>query len=269
MLDEQYEIKEIVFEDIQELRSLTPEGWGDIGNHFKDYFSWGCTKPIKIEVNHKIVAVGCAIFHQDTAWLGHIIVKEEYRRRGFGAKIVKALLEYCRTYGVSTISLVASRMGEPLYTGFGFEKVGTYIYLKGKPIVTQQHQNICKATTNDFNEIMTLDEYISGEKRGQIIGKYLEGSYLYKEDGVIKGVFSPLLGQGQIIATEKEAGLALLDVALSLKEEFAVPEENSDALNYLKEKGFVPFSKGTRMSLGNKCRVKMEQIYNRIGGNLG
>lgn len=262
-------IKEVVFEDIEELRSLTPEGWGDIGSHFKEYFNWGCTKPIKIEVNHKVVAVGCAIFHQDTAWLAHIIVKEDYRRRGFGAKIVEALLEYCRTYGVSTISLVASHMGEPLYTGFGFEKVGTYIYLKGNPIVTQQHQNICKATTKDFDEIMTLDEYISGEKRGQIIGQYIEGSYLYKDNGMIKGVFFPLLGQGQIIATEKEAGLALLDVALSLKQEFAVPEENREAINYLEEKGFVPFSEATRMSLGNKCRVKMEQIYNRTGGNLG
>lgn len=60
-----------------------------------------------------------------------------------------------------------------------------------------------------------------------------------------------------------------MDVALQTKTSFVLPKENKSGINYLRSKGFIQTLCASRMTWGEDINVKLNLIYNRIGGNLG
>jgi GNAT superfamily N-acetyltransferase len=54
--------------------------------------------------------------------LRRMYVRAEYRRRGIGTRLVRALIEHCATQGVQAIELWTARdgLGRRLYAGLGF-----------------------------------------------------------------------------------------------------------------------------------------------------
>lgn len=219
------------------------------------------------------------ILHDASAWLAHIIVKEECRKQGLGSMMVGELLRLCQTHKREIVSLIATDLGRPVYEKHGFVMQSSYVCLQeNKDLQNKSSQNktiqnnnpyIVSPSESDIPELLRLDEELSGEQRSKLLLLHLEGAFQYKKDGCIRGMFLPSLGQGMILAKDAEAGTALLSLVTRERDMFCFPEENKNGIVFLENKGFEKIHTVTRMIWGKSYPVELECIYARIGGNLG
>lgn len=266
------QIKVVEERDLKEIGTLSPEGWGDISYSFENYLRWDFAHPFKIMRGSQIAALGCLILHETSAWIAHIIVKEEYRKQGLGGVMVKDLLDLSQGYDRRSVSLIATDLGRPVYEKQGFRPQSTYICLQGNAgngFKEKDCPYIVSLNDADLPELLRLDEELSGEKRGKLILAHLDGALVYKKEGCISGMYLPALGQGLILAKYGDAGNSLLERAMEHRDLFCFPEENMEAVAFLKDRGFEQLHTATRMTWGIPCDVKLRHIYGRIGGNLG
>lgn len=59
-------------------------------------------------------------YGQNLAWIGMMIVAQEYRGRGIGKQLMLAALHYCESRNIATVKLDATPAGRPLYQSLGF-----------------------------------------------------------------------------------------------------------------------------------------------------
>lgn len=263
---------DFIIHDLKNINHLQPEGWPDIIPEFKFYLNSTFCYPIKLLTDNKIVALGCNIFFQDTCWIAHIIVDKDYRGNGIGKKLMNEIISFANNKGYETCVLIASSMGYPLYKKLGFKHISSYVYLKrDEPLNNLPISKFIIPFNSDFKEqILKLDRLATGEKREDILIPLLKKSHLFVKDNKVEGYYLPEFCEGGIIASTNEAGFALYDLKHRTQTKATIPEENFEAINYLKEKGFKEVEQyGTKMVLGKSLKWIPQYIYNRIGGNFG
>ena len=101
--------------DLDKIKALRPKGWINITSKFEEYMSRDFCYPIKISLDGRIIGLGCSIVFENTAWLAHIIVHEDFRNRGIGQQIVQFLLAHLKSKNIETYLLIATALGEPIY----------------------------------------------------------------------------------------------------------------------------------------------------------
>lgn len=257
--------------DLHLLPDLQPEGWGDILPSFDFYTKSTFCFPVKIVSDDKIVGIGTTIIHNDVAWLAHIIVHKEHRKKGIGKLITETLVDSLQSENCETIYLLATDLGAPVYEKVGFETETEYLFFKdinikngmAIPAAIQPYQEKFK------EQIAAIDKTTSGEERMFHLGEHLQNGFVWLENGLVNGFYLPTFGDGLALATNAAAGLDLLKFHLLSNEKLVFPKDNMAATNYLYEKGYKETVTGKRMRLGKKRDVTLENIYNRIGGNLG
>jgi spermidine synthase len=80
---------------------------------------------------NEVVGMGRAISDGvSDAYIQDIIVLKDYRRRGIGAGIVKALTAFLEARGIDWIALVGEPGTEPFYMKCAFRKMRGYIPMK-------------------------------------------------------------------------------------------------------------------------------------------
>lgn len=264
-------LEEFLDKDIAEIEELTPEGWNGIDKEFKFYLnnkSW--CYPIKIVLDNKIVGIGCAITFGKTAWLGHIIVSSNYRKRGIGTFIVKSLCNYLEENGIETISLVATDLGYPVYKKLGFELEEKYLFFKQEKVSYKyESENIVNYSKKYENQIYQLYKLILGENRRNLIENYIEEFKLYIKDDELLGVYLPTFKDGNIIAKNPDAGIELMKLRNSEKTIAVLPASNTIGAQFLLDEGFKEIRKASRMVYGKKLDWKKEFMFNRAAGNIG
>lgn len=107
--------------DLNSLPGLQPDGWQDITPSFEFYTRSSFCFPLKIISDDKIVGIGTTIIHHDVAWLAHIIVQKDYRKKGIGQLITERLVDSLKPMNCETIYLLATDLGAPVYEKAGFE----------------------------------------------------------------------------------------------------------------------------------------------------
>ena len=260
--------------EIDSIQNFQEEGWEDINEFYKFYVSSSFCHPLKLAIDGKIIAIGAAIIHEDVAWLAHIITLSDYRKRGFGTIITKKLIELSKENNCSTIYLIATDIGKKLYGTVGFTEETKYIFFKREESKNQfkifkYPKNIISYEKQFKKQILKLDKEISSENRVKHLENFLKDSFLYCEENVIEGFYMPLFGEGLILANNSVIGSELLKVHINKNDKVVLPENNSYAIQFLKNNGFYQNLTVTRMRLGLKRPVQFEKIFNRIGGNLG
>lgn len=108
--------------DLMPLSSLQPPDWGSIVPAHEIYLSSAFSFSFKFCVNSELVGVGTIIIHQKSAWLAHIIVHPEHRKKGLGELITRTLIDAAINKGCKVVSLIATESGEPVYKKCGFFK---------------------------------------------------------------------------------------------------------------------------------------------------
>lgn len=155
--------------------------------------------------------IGCGISFKNTAWLGHVIVQEEYQNLGIGTFIVDYLCRYLKNKGARSISLITTPGGYSFYRKQGFNLETEYIFLgQNRELEGTVSPKIDQLPKEDHFEVISLDKQVSGEDRSVILKDKLSNTYLYRDEGKIQGYYIPDLGEGLIIAQEVHSGLELM-----------------------------------------------------------
>lgn len=264
-------LKPIVFKDLEEIRNLQPENWSDIIPDIEFYLKSTFCNPIKATIDNKIVGTGTLIIFENTCWIAHIIVDSNFRNKGIGSQIVIELLKKVKDESIETCSLIATDLGKPVYLKAGFRIETEYIFLKREKQWTDcsVSKNVIPFEEKYRTAIYELDKVISGENREILLKLYLENSMLYVENENVGGYYLPDLKEGLIFADTNEAGLELMKLKYSTVDKAVIPFENVKGLEFLKQKGFIETSIGTRMVLGKSLNWDFSKMYSRIGGNFG
>jgi len=263
-------IETLTTEDLPLVGGLQPEGWPPITPAFQLYLHSNFCFPIKCTIDEQLVGLGATILHNQTAWLAHIIVSPSYRRKGIGAQITKSLIQIAEKYYCKTILLIATTLGEPVYTRLGFQKESEYVFLQNGNIQYQPEEIIHPYTVQFRKSILKLDHAVSGEDRSKLLMSHLDKARVVIHDGKVTGAYLPTLGEGLVIAETEKAGLALITERLAPdKNRIALPSENTNALRFLAANGYSEFLRGSRMYLGDPLCWQPSNLYSRIGGNMG
>jgi len=257
--------------DVNLLLDLIPEGWEGVLPIIHWYTCVSFCHPFKIVKKQKIVGVGVAVLHQDTAWLSHIMVHPLYRKQGVGAAITQYLIDFVCEKGIKSIYLIATEMGAPVYSKLGFEVETEYCVFKGEKIKLEEtlSDKIIPCRSEYKEQILLMDRLTSGEGRSAYFDEHLEQAQIFIKDEVIEGFYMPTLGDGLIIATTPLAGKELMKLRLATKDFFIFPQDNTIAAELMSEYNFKKMYKVKRMFLGERIKWNPEYLYNRVGGNIG
>ena len=112
--------------------AMRREGWGDRRVKLRFVAEHPRCAPLVAEADGAIVGTGVATFNGPVAWIGTIWVDPAWRRRGLGRALTLATIEAGEAAGCRTFVLVATKVGQPLYEGLGFE-VQTWYRIKEAP----------------------------------------------------------------------------------------------------------------------------------------
>jgi Acetyltransferase (GNAT) family len=265
------DVQNLEHTDLELINELKPADWPDIVTPFTFYISSSFCFPVKVMNNGTIAGIGSAIIHNDVAWLAHIIVHQACRGRGLGGLITQTLVDIARKYNCSTIYLIATELGEPEYIKAGFVTETEYLFFKDiKP--TADHTlpaGIIPYSAAYRDVLARLDRRVSGEDRMHHAVHYLNDGFLYQAGGITEGFFLPGFGEGLIIANTVNAGTALMKMRLLSKTNACFPVGNKEAAALLYQYNYREFKSAKRMRLGKERIWQPENIYSRIGGNLG
>lgn len=258
-------------EDIPHLGALQQEEWDDIKPHFLSYVASDYAFPIKVVDKGKLVGVGATIVHGDTAWLCHIIVHADSRGQGIGKRITESLIDRAYAHRCDTVHLVATALGAPVYEKVGFRTATVYYFFKDLklPDLLLDEESIHAYADRFREEMLALDQESSGEDRVSELQNHLQAGFVYLEQEQVRGFYLPTLGKGLILASHPRAGIELVKLHLKSQDTLVFPQENKAALDFLYANGFKEYQVAKRMTLGKKKPVTFENMYNRIGGNVG
>jgi GNAT superfamily N-acetyltransferase len=257
------------FTDLDKIPDLQPPDWDNIIPVLKFYCSSQFCNPIKIVENGIITGIGTSILHHDTAWLAHIIVHPDHRNKGLGKTITSALVNDLDRKKFRTILLIATPLGEFVYRKLGFEYITEYIFFRDGRCDPPDLFVISEFDEKYRVQLFELDRQISGEIRRELLSPHLAPAKLIVSNSKLEGFYFPTLGEGLIMAKNEEAGLKLLQLKLSSTSKIALPADNKKGVEFLLQNNCKEFKRAVRMHLGDKLSWQPENLYSRIGGNLG
>ncbi len=258
-------------DDLPQIPALLPPGWDTAMPAIQFYTTSDFCFPIKVTIDNKIIGTGTAIIHHDVAWLAHILVHPDHRNQGIGRFITQSLVENANAKSCTTIYLLATELGEPVYRKIGFETETEYLFFKGEKPIDSAILNECIVTYSSAYEkqIADLDLQVSGEDRVFHLQPHLSSGFVYVVDNIVEGYYLPTMGDGLIIASTGAAGQALMRLRLTTKDFAVFPMDNILATTFIQQHPFTEIRRQKRMRLGTKRNWQPAHIYNRIGGNLG
>ena len=257
-------------DDLPAITNIQPEGWPPVIHSISFYCSSPFCFPLKATIDGKLVGTGTAIIFGQTAWLAHIIVHKDYRNSGIGSAITQSLVTLIRQTPCGTILLIATALGEPIYRKSGFEVQEQYVFMDdGALPATLNSSHILPYDPSFRKQVLELDVKVSGERREVLLAAHWENALMWIDDGTLYGYFLPTLGEGLIVATHPVAAEELMRSRYGTNKMFCLPESNESGVAFLANHGYKVYRKASRMILGKKIAWNGNNIYSRIGGNLG
>ncbi|MEH2519308.1 GNAT superfamily N-acetyltransferase [Bradyrhizobium sp. AZCC 1610] len=169
--------------------------------------------------------VGTALwwpYGETHASAGMIIVSKAVQGRGYGARLMDALLAAARP---RIITLNSTAEGMELYQRRGFVSVGVIHQHQGIPRERYEAPRPCLVramTPSDFEAITRLDRQATGWTRREMLNRLIEvgDGYVLLRDGIPSGyAISRLFGRGHVIgpvvAESPTDARALIEAALA------------------------------------------------------
>lgn len=218
-----------------------------------------------------------------SAWIGHLIVVPDYRRRGLGERMIAYALDYLARRGYSTVRLEADPMGVGIYRRLGFERQFRSLRFRSDP----PHNPILTGTGNvvpcgDGQQLAAVDRHAFGDDRQRLLAGLVakaRATFAYQSPGEIQGyavVFPSAVGVhlGPWIATDREVAASLIDRVLTDFAETSiivgVSETNRDAIDLLKDRGFRETESSLRMIRGGPAPDgNSERLFAIANGAMG
>lgn len=107
------------------LRLSTQAGWNQLAADWQRLIDVWPSLALVGKVEGQVAATATLARYGDVAWVGMVLVDEAFRGRGFGGKIMDAIIAKGSEEGVNVLGLDATDLGKPVYAKRGFiEGVG-------------------------------------------------------------------------------------------------------------------------------------------------
>ncbi len=259
---------------LEQISNLQPPDWNSsVADLYRLHWPHAYFHPMDMLDGNRLIGVGELINLGTTAWLGNIIIADDYRRRGLGQRITQALIDDAIQQGVQSSFLLATAMGTPLYARMGFQAHSQYLFFVNKNLRTDYPADpqIRAYQTSDENALRQLDLEANGEDRWSVLTHFLKDAKMYAKDGAPLGFFLPYLGDGLVMARKKDVGIALLkERARTIGKPYTIiPESNKEAIAFLEAENYKVVRYANLMHLGPMKHWEPRFIYSRIGGYLG
>ena len=109
-------------EDISTATQLSAQaGWNQTEEDWRTLLELSPEGCLAMEVDGHLAATTTLLcYGRRLAWIGMVLTKAEYQRRGFARRLLAHALENADKMGIATIKLDATDQGQPLYESLGF-----------------------------------------------------------------------------------------------------------------------------------------------------
>ncbi len=267
-------VRELRAGEVPLLKDFAPPEWKtDVSQLFGRHWGQPYFHPVGAELDGALVGCANGLVHENAGWLGNIVVRPEQRGHGIGRALTQALIELFDARRLPFQILIATPLGERVYRKLGFEIRSQYIFFErqGAPLAVDAPANVRPLTSGDEEAVFALDASVTLEMRRSFLRGFLQGAFVHTGPrGDVDGYYLPGLSNGLVIASNDEAGLALMQHKLMLGATASVvPEQNTVALDFLRSHRFVETFRAPRMTLGPDGAWQPERIYCRGSGYCG
>lgn len=265
-------VRRLGVSDLPAIDRLNPPDWPPFRRTFEHYFTTDCAQPYGLEADGRMEAMGTLIGFGASGWISQLITHPEAQGRGFGSRMVQFLIGEADARSCTTLSLVATEAGYPLYVRAGFQVEGWYDFWTREtpaPEVGGPPAVVRPLTEADLPAVRALDQEVSGEDRWAYWKGLTEGGWAAQGGQGLDGFWLPRVGEGLVVARTQEAGRALLGMRLNGAVRCVVPAEHTAPVEVLQARGFALTHRARRMVLGTSLDRRSGFLWSRIGGNLG
>jgi len=230
-----------------------------------------------IETDERIAATTTLLCYGNRlAWIGMVLTRPEYRRRGFAQRLMESALKRAADLKIESIKLDATPQGQPLYEKLGFktEQIVERWFHDGKR--PDLHIEPLTSSSQDLPQYsLEMDLEAFGADRStllQILASRnlphtIPEAYSFSRGGTRAWYLGPCIAQ-----TQKAARLVIEHTLRAPSESgwfWDLPSANKNAIQLAQEFGFVPQRRLERMVLGNSLPKNDEMVYAIAGFELG
>lgn len=251
-------------EDIDFAVSLTDyEDWGNVAADFRRVIRFEPEGCFIARIDNDRVGMITTTSIGDYAFMGSLIVKNGYRRRGIGEALMKHAISYLTDRRIATIELDATFEGLPLYRKLGFRD--KYLSFRLKRPATGGSVHGYSSPEYASKEIIDFDRQLTGFDRERLLSRFLEEfdeSVYISRSGRLNGfalVYPRSPGQcqvGPIVAETADIAAELIHAIVNDKGNhdliIGLPEKAHPLTPTLLQLGFVHYPPSVRMYLGTR-----------------
>jgi GNAT superfamily N-acetyltransferase len=294
MADDPPTIRAMTLDDVDPAADvLVGGGWGDRRAFFRFAVGHDRCWPFVAEVDGRLSGTGIATANGSVGWVGMIFVDEGLRGRGLGTSLTGAVIDRLEAEGCTTLALLASPLGRPIYERLGFTAETEYRLLvthggggapdeatggdpEGHP--SDLESLLRPYRPGDLPAIAALDWAASGEDREHLLRVVVgpaSTTVAVRPDGRIVGfdiavpwgthpTIAPELVDGvQLLQARRARGAAGSDVRT------AIPDVNREGLTALENLGWRDERGLTRMVRGAPLTWLPKAIWGQFNYAIG
>jgi predicted N-acetyltransferase YhbS len=206
----------------------------------------------------RVVGTGACLGFGRTGWIGGVAVAASARGAGLGRALTDAALDALGER--STVLLLASSAGRPIYERLGFEGEGQYrVFMAGDEGARAGNFAPRALTPADRGAVLALDARVTGEDRGVAVDAALAGAVATPELSAV--ALRPPWPARPILARDPSAGAALLAAVIEPGMRLAVPEANVAAVDALVALGAREVEPVLRMRRGAPVAWRPRELW--------
>ena len=255
-------------------------GWEERRSFLETVLANPSCLPLVGILDGALVATGMATANGSVGWVGSIFVDSALRRHGYGRAMTDAVCERLESAGCTTLALIASELGKPIYADMGFRIDGWYQILEALPMaaapVPPVGTSLRRMRPEDADRVGELDRRATGEDRRGLLGGLADGAWLLESGDELLGFLVQILpDSAAIVAPVPENGAFLLDLLRHLghgrskRVRAAAFEWNEDGQSMIEGRGWSPTFATPRMLRGGSIDWAPAMIWSILGFAFG
>ena len=284
---EDFSVWRLVEKDIEFVYQMNvTEDWNDRINDIRRMFNYEPDGSLVAEVDGVPVGHVFTVNYGRLGWIGLLIVKLEYRKKGVGTLLMKKAVDYLLHCGVETIKLEAVPEISDLYRRLGFiDEFDSLRFIStSRKTVSRRIDSTKGIERGKMADIARFDaEYFGTDRTRVLLSLYQENPKLcfacYEGSDVVGYVMCRRATRGYnlgpFVCNPKNLGVARELLARSIEKigpntaiYSGIPATNEKAVMIFQEFGFKPYSKSIRMHLGKHPTIENVSGIFAIGGAM-
>ncbi|MDQ4036728.1 MAG: GNAT family N-acetyltransferase [Chloroflexota bacterium] len=238
---------------------------------------------VAVDEYERVVGVGSGIVYGPLGFVGNMVVDADHRRRGIGAAVLQAVIEFLEGRGVVRLELYATSDGRPLYERHGFTSAGPSL-VAGVPrgsLPGVAGGSVHEAASEDMPDLAAYDAPRFGGDRSTLLRRMLDDP---DRPVLVARARDRIIGYGWLRPDGERLGPLVADtpdIAIGLMVEafrrmpsaerlsLNLPAANRAGADRLAKLGAELEPWDGRMARGPQVPRRDETIYGNLVGALG